>query len=115
MSYILPMNVFQELIVGRLNLGELSKHQVYATEDQLLLLGSTDVPQKSELLACLKSALPYEVEEPDEEDAGLSIVRNGPDFERLLGELRIRRRSEPPLSMWPQIAHPKCDSSLTSS
>lgn len=85
MSYIVAMDVFQELMGGQITLSRFSKHEVFATEDPLHLLRSIDVPQKAELLAHQKSAVPYEVEEPDEGDPGLSIVRDGPNFETLLG------------------------------
>jgi hypothetical protein len=84
MSYILAMDAFEALIGGKINLSELAKDQSFATEDQLLMLRSKDARQKSELLARLKSAIPYEVEESDG-DEGLCVVRNGPDFETLLG------------------------------
>ena len=88
MSYILAMDAFEALIGGQINLSVLSKDQIFATEDQLMLLRSKDVRQKSDLLACLKSAIPYEVEESDGDD-GLRVVRNGPDFETLLGRYKF--------------------------
>jgi hypothetical protein len=68
MSYILAMDAFEALIGGRIGLAGLSKDQILATEDQLLLLRAKDVRHKSELLAHLRSAIPYEVDESDEDD-----------------------------------------------
>jgi hypothetical protein len=84
MSYILAMDAFEALIGGQIGFSGLLKDRIFATEDQLLLLRTKDVRHKSELLAYLKSAIPYEVEESDEDD-GLCMMRNGPDFETLLG------------------------------